>query len=468
MKLKKIIALVTLLGLEVVATTITGVGYGLIESEAKKEALADLSTKISVEVKSDFTSVTKSMGDSYSKSSEKLVELSSKLPLIGVVFTQIDGDKLVQSKAELSSESVLNLYLNEIHTLHKNINHSQQKLKETKNDDIRYTLLNQLLSDMESFEKYKIVATILGGQNLPTIELTKSEINIQLQKLLEQVSSINIAAKLLSSNISQSNIYISSLNTSNSNEVTPFAKILKNEISKYINTVKFSKDADYFLKGEYEILQNSIFVTYNLLDINNKILKTNTVLLHPTAYSHMQYKPTTKTFDSAINSEFVKSGKLDVQIGFKGYNRANGIDLNAGDTVDIVVKTNKPMCYFLVGHTLKSDSKFSYLLPIGSDYNPFINRITGEDVNRYITIADGVPVEAPFGSENLQIFSSTFDEKGQCSLVVPNCVENEDGYCIVDGAPEQVVTKTRALNLKKKKVEVEKAEDSVSWTSFEK
>jgi hypothetical protein len=190
-------------------------------------------------------------------------------------------------------------------------------------------------------------------------------------------------------------------------------------------------------------------------------------MLDKEAYKNMQYKPKTKTFDKAINSEFVKSGKLFVNIGFKGHNRDSGIDLNSGDTVDIVVKTNKPMCYFLIGHTLKDDNKFSYVLPIGSDNSPFINSITGEDVNKNIIIIDKVPIEAPFGNETLQIFSSTFDKNGKCPLIVPNCIENNEGYCVVNAKPSEVVNKTRALNLKKRRFKVQKAEASISWTSFE-
>jgi len=208
-------------------------------------------------------------------------------------------------------------------------------------------------------------------------------------------------------------------------------------------------------------------VRLKLSDEKNKILKTSTVTLSPSAYKDTKYKPTTKTFDKALNSEFVKSGKLSVQVGFKGYERADGIDLNSGDTVDIVIKTNKPMCYFLLGHTLHKDKKFSYVLPIGSDNSPFINQLTGEDVNRNITAVEEVPILEPFGSENLQIFASTLKKDGSCPLTPPNCIENGDGYCIIDGKPSDVMTKTRGLNLSKKKFKIEQSENSISFTSFE-
>jgi hypothetical protein len=167
-----------------------------------------------------------------------------------------------------------------------------------------------------------------------------------------------------------------------------------------------------------------------------------------------------------MNDGFIKSGKLFVNVGFKGYNRSNGIDLEKGDKVDIVVKTNKAICYFLLGHTIQKKKKFSYVLEIGSDNSPFINKITGSDVNKNIIIVEDVPVEAPFGSESLQIFASSFNKKAKCPLVVPKCKFDNDGYCVVNGKPSKVVSSTRALNLKKKKFKIEKSEDSVRWNSF--
>lgn len=86
----------------------------------------------------------------------------------------------------------------------------------------------------------------------------------------------------------------------------------------------------------------------------------------------------------------------------------------------------------------------------------------GNDVNRAVTIFEDVPVEAPFGKETLQIFASTLDKNGNCPLTPPKCKENNDGYCVIDGKPSEVVYKTRALNLRHRVKKIEKAEDSIS------
>jgi hypothetical protein len=448
------------------ATTITGIGYAPTQKDAKKEALADLSNKISVDVKSVFKTITKSMGQEYSKEKENSINISSNLPLKGIEFDILVGNILIKSTAKLTTQKALDIYKLELKKLKKNIAHSVLELENIKNDTMKYTILNQLLKDIQSFNKHKTVAILLNGKSLPTLDISKSEILIQLQKLNSNIPSLKIASEVLTKDIKQQNIYLSTIKPSGSNEVTQFAKILKENMSVNLNTTKRSFEADYFLRGSYEILKNNIFITINLSDENNNILKTITATLDKKAYQDMRYKPSIKTFDDAINSEFVKNGKLSVSIGFKGYNRENGIDLNQGDTVDIVIKTNKPMCYFLIGHTLKDDDKFSYILPIGSDESPFINSITGEDVNRNITIIDEVPIEAPFGSENLQIFASTFIKKGKCPLITPKSKENDDGYSIIAGKPNEVINSTRALNIGKKKFKIEKAESNISFSSF--
>ena len=449
------------------ANIISGIGYGVDEKESKRESLADLSNAISVNVKSDFTTIKKSLDNEYSKSNEKIINLSSNLPIIGVHFEKSIGHKLIKTKAVLSSETSLKLYEEEIMKLKKGISFNYLELEGLHDDDMKYTLLNQLLADIDSFNKYKIVATLLGAKKLPTLNVNSTDMKTKLLRLTKKVKSINIASDLLTKDITQKNIYLSALKVAGSNDVTQFSRILKSQISSKLSTVKYSNNADYFLRGNYEILKNSILITLKLTDQNNQLIKTITLSLHNEAYKDINYKVSSKTFDAAMNEGFVKSGELKVKIGFKGYSRENGIDLYANDEVDIVIKTNKAMCYFLVGHTLKEKDKFSYILPIGSDDNPFISRITGEDVNHYITIADRVPIEEPFGRESLQVFSSTFSKNGSCPLIVPYCKEDDDGYCIVKGKPNKVIGNTRALNLKRRKHKVENAESSIEWHSFE-
>jgi esterase/lipase superfamily enzyme len=449
------------------AVTITAQGYANNEKDSQKEALSSLSGQISVDVKSDYQTYTSVVGGDYQKNKQKLIQLSSSLPIKGASFNSQLQDDIILTTATLSSQTALKIYEFELERLSKNISFNQDILNSTHDNSIKYNTYKDLLKDVENFNKHKIVATMLKGKNLPSINITISNIKQNLQALENKVPSIDLASKLLTKGIKQKSIYLSAIKSTGSTQVTQFAKVLKDTMSNSLKTVQKSSNAKYFLRGNYEILKDSIFVTINLSDRNNEIVLTKTVTLSPSAYEHTKYKPTTVSFDEALNTGFVKSGKFTVDIGFRGYSRSNGIDLVEGDSVDFVVKTNKPMCYFLVGHVL--DDQFSYVLPIGSDNSPFINKITGSDVNQNIVIYEDAIMEAPFGSENLQIFASTLGKNGSCSLQVPQCEENQDGYCVIKGKPSQVVKNTRGFSLKKKKkVKIEKAENSISYTSFPK
>jgi len=447
------------------AITLTAQGYGNNEKESNKEALSSLSGQISVDVKSDFKTYTSVIAGDFKKSKEKLVQISSSLPIKGATFQSILKDDMIVTTAKLSSRTAINVYKMEIDRLYRNISNSQDELKFTNDGDIRYKIYLQLLKDIENFNKHKIVATMLEAKNLPSIIITISDVKKEILKLENKLPSIKLASNFLTKGIKEKSIYISAIKPSGSTQVTQFAKILKDTMSNSLKTVKLSNNAKYFLRGNYEILKDSIFITTNLSDQYNNIISTKTVTLDKSAYKNTKYKPTTISFDESLNSGFIKSGKLSVDIGFKGYNRSNGIDLVEGDSVDFVVKTNKPMCYFLVGHILNNN--FSYVLPIGSDNSPYINKITGSDVNQNIVIYEGAVMEAPFGSENLQIYSSTLNKDGSCSLTPPPCNENNDGYCVIEGKPNQVVKNTRGFSLKKKR-KIEKTENSISYTSFPK
>lgn len=473
----KILLTTSMLTSSIYATTLTGVGYGNTSSEAKKESLNDLSHTIQAEVKSSFTAITKVRGKEFEKSKERFISVSSDLPLLGVEFDELGSNKFIKSTfikstANLSSKTATKLYILQIQRLSENIKAATQKLQSTQDQTQRYTILKQQLQDLQSFNKHTVVAILLGLEDIPKPTITQSDIKIELQRIAQKSPSIDIATSLLCDAITYKNIYLSAIKPGGSQEVTQFAKLIKSSMQKKLHTVKKSSSADYFLKGSYEILDDSIFVTISLYDRNNIIIKTNTATLAPKGYSHTSYKPKTKDFDAALNSEFIKSGDLHVNIGFQGYARADGIDLYGKDKVNIVAKTNKPICYFLLGYVLNSDDtnkeKFSYLLPIGYGNSPFINFITGEDINKNITLAQGVPIEAPYGNETLQIFASTLRKDGTCPLRIPHTQEDKDGYDVVTGSPENVLAKTRALNLKKKKHTVEKAEANIRWTSFEK
>ena len=431
------------------AVTITGEGVAEDKKVAKKEALVDLSSAISSNVKSEYRSYQAKLADEYKQNKENFTDISTNLPKKGVKFRESDS-QYVKIIAILDENS-LKVYKETLKLLKQNIDNLKNKTD--------YDSLKLLLKNIQQFNKNKIVAIALGGKDLPKIDILESDVKLKLKQFSKLAPNIDIGAKILANSFKEDKIYIQAPKIKGSKEITQFANIFKNQLSKYINASPTPQKANYILRGEYDILKNSIFITYNLYDKNNNLLKTDTIKIKKVA--GINYKPKTKSFDEALNSEPIINNKLRVKIGFRGFYQEDGIDLKKGDKVDIVVKSNKPICYFLVGHVLK-DKKFSYLLYLNED-TP-INYLTGEEVNRFVLVASDVEIAPPFGSESLQIFASTL-KKGKCPLTPPKCKWKGD-YCVIVGKPKNVVKYSRGLVIHHNKTQ--KAESSITWTSFKK
>ncbi|MEA3314935.1 MAG: hypothetical protein U9Q30_03695, partial [Campylobacterota bacterium] len=325
----------------------------------------------------------------------------------------------------------------------------------------RYKLLVDTLEDIDIFNEYKAVANILKIKNIPILDINRDEVLSEIQNSSPSFLSIDKAIKSLTQNIDKSNIYISSIKQNNISETTQFSKILKDSMVDELNSTKYSSNADYFLTGEYEVLENSIFIISKLKDINNTTIKTDVIKLDKSAYQDINYTTSILDFDKTINNQYIKSNNLFVKIGLKGFNRFKEIDLNSDDKINILVNSNKPICYFIVGHSLKENKKFSYT--IGD-----IRVLETSDINRDILLYEDIPVSKPYGVEVLQIFASDLKQDGSCSLVYPSCTDTYEGYCVIDGKPASVVSNIRGLNLPYKKDNIEKVENSIIFTSFEK
>jgi hypothetical protein len=71
-----------------------------------------------------------------------------------------------------------------------------------------------------------------------------------------------------------------------------------------------------------------------------------------------------------------------------------------------------PGYFYVVGHIVRPDAQLSYLLPLQADDSPaaspaqFIRRVSATQANHYLDIGEFI-VEAPLGTEHLQIIAST-------------------------------------------------------------
>lgn len=446
------------------AKSITGIGFSEDEIEARNYAFADLSNQISTEVLSEFNSLVSSFNGDLQSIKEKLVQTKSELPIIGVKTIYKRDKNTVE--VVLDSKNSLYLYEENLKNISNEINKTL-KLIDKENDKTKlFELYSNLQLNLAIFNKYKIVALILESKKIPILLVSENEIKMKLSDLTSIVESIDLAAKLISKPFNEKKIFIYPAKNGISSEITPFSKLFKQKLSKRINQVYTPIEAKFFLSGSYEILKDKIYLSYTLIDKENKILKQNGVTLSNKAYEGIEIKPKSISFDEEIHNGFLKSSDLKIDISFKSYG-SKDILLFEDDLVNLVVRTNKPVYFYLVGHILHNENRSSYLIELQPDAygkNKFIYRLGGSDVNIPISLGE-FEISEPFGFESIQMFASTKDIIND----IPNCTVDEHELCVIGDDPTKVISTTRALiRPKKSKKETLKAEAILEYTTVKK
>ena len=446
------------------AKVITGMGYSSNEIEARNFALSDISNQISTEVLSEFNTISKSFNGELKSIKENIVKTKSELPIIGASFIYKRDQDIVE--AVLDSQKVLPLYEENLKNLLNEINKQTDMISKEKDKTKLYDLYSNLQMSFEIFNKYKIVALLLESKNIPELNITSSEIVNQLSQLSKEVESIDLAAKLLAPIFNEKDIFIYPAKNGISAEITPFAKVFQQSISKYIKNAYSPQKAKYFLSGKYEILSDKIFLSYTLIDKNNNVLKQNSIVLLNKAYDGLRVKPITTSFQEEIHSDFLKTSDLKIDISFKDQGTKDVLLLE-GDSVDLVVRSNRAIYFYLVGHILHEEKKSSYLVELQPDAfgkNKFVYRLGGSDVNIPFSLGE-FEISGPFGFESLQMFASTKAIKDD----IPSCTVDKNGLCIIGADPKKAIAKTRALiRVKKNKQKVLKAEALLEYTTMKK
>ncbi len=441
----------SLFGLEIV-----GLGYGT-ENEAKKSALDDLSHNISVNVSSDYSSfISKDDKENYNKKVNKLVTIKSELPILGAKFAYENQSEMM--RATLEDKIALSLYTTKLGDFKIEIQKLLAKIETTKNNDEKYSLYELTLNLFNSYEKHEIVALMLGYKRAEPLPISSTDIEAKMIALGKNINSIDLSTKLLAKNFTQKNIFIYPLTTNGSNEITPFATVLKDNLSSKVHQATSPNTSEYYLSGNYEVSNDGIFLTYNLLDKQNNTLKSSSLFLDKVAYKNLRATPNNLTFDQEVElSKDKLKSELKVELSFKEFGSKNVL-LKSGNEVELIAKSNRQAYIYLIGHTLHENEKFSYLVELqeASGDERFIYTLGASEVNRPIPLPLSFVISEPYGYESIQMFASTSKpELPTCSML--------DGLCVIGNQPQIVVAKTRALKAKKQG-EI-KAEASLSFTT---
>ncbi|KPK46349.1 MAG: hypothetical protein AMK74_00510 [Nitrospira bacterium SM23_35] len=453
------------------AKTIIGEGFGTTREEAKKAALSDLSSAIQVEVQSSFESMVKEVNQKVEEFTQNVITLKSELPILGAEYEFRKGRHGQNSTAILDSDNVLKLYGAKIVEIKQNMKTYQALIDKSISRSEKYQLYTELLTYLKQYYKYKTVAILLGSKGIPEIDVTEVEIKNQLRRLREKIDDLNMAAKLIAEAVAdRDRIYIYPPTTRDSHEITQFADVVKRRLSVYLKTVQDPRDASFFMKGGYSILDDGkggIELTYYLLDNGFNTLKTNVTTLLPESYSGYEVKPKTLSFDKLLYEGFAVSNEFKIDITTNS-GRENLL-FKEGEEAEFLVKMNNPGYFYIVGHVVKpGDEEYSYLVDFDDTGQirggrKFIRYVNIDDVNKWIGLGR-FEIVAPFGVESLQVIASSND---LIDRLPSHGYDDETQLYVVSRDPNKAVMNTRAIKKKISK-EVKSAETVLLFTTMKK
>ncbi len=434
-----------------------GEGLGETQKESEKEALSDLSTSLELLIK----------GKIRTNEIEKLpVLLSGKIPIVGVVLETQAEQGLFHTIAVLEAKKVLILYESRLKEFENRIKQDWKLFSSETNNHHQQTILNRILVHLQQLYNYHSVASILGSQKKIQLPVTKLIVQRELDKLLEEVQSMEEAATRIATAVKQKNVYVHPPTTKLSNEITPFASVISEKISSVLQSVTDLKKASFHLIGDYQVSKAGIRLTYSLLDLNSDVQVASSIKLLPVGYEKYEVEPKNYTFDNILNG----TSGLVVSQGLKVNLRTNkghkNLIFHGNEVLEILLKMNRPGYFYVVGHTKNTKSQQSYLLQLsrGVDRQKFVVEIDTLQVNKWVLLGQ-FEVLPPFGMENFQVIACTEDY-----LTLPQYeFDPESGYYIISDDPSLAVKEVRknkaTLN---KNTEVKCAEAVLTYTTHEK
>lgn len=467
--MKKIVLLLPLLLLLspplLSAREYTGTGICPTRNQAEKEALADLSQAIHVEVVSDFSSVITQRATTAETLKTKHLQISSRLPLLGATVSVVPSGTEFSATARLSEEA-LPLYSSEIAVTRRAITRTLAKADTCKSHAEKIAVLEEALTALDRFQRLSLVARLLGGVAPAASEVTEAGLKARIRKLEQKADTLDDGLKRMARHFTQKGIYIFPPATGTSREVTPFASAVKNHLSVFLDTCPTPASAAFILIGEYTVTGQGIELTCRLMDRQQNTQQTAMACFLPSACQGYRTQPETLDFEKLIASGLVVSSDFSVDI--KTADGRTDLLYTSGESITLLIRMNRPGYFYLMGHAFK-ETPYTYLVELNDAPGDrrFISYVGPDDAGKWIELGEFEAV-APFGVETVQIYAAT----GDLEANVPSTFQDPTTGLFKVGSPKtggsspsKAVATTRGL-MRKKKKEAAHAEASLTITTM--
>ncbi|NTS77487.1 hypothetical protein HR060_11500 [Catenovulum sp. SM1970] len=437
----KIIILVCALtfNIKVGANTFKGFANHSKQAVAKEQSLSALQQTLYVNIESESYSYQDNKGNDFFKVSS---QLSSSIPLVGAITDCVELSNEYQCQSKLNSSQSMPLYQALFEQEQKLAMQNWQQIQLLNNADVKYEALNELFKKVHLLQQVAMVIALLNPKlDTPNLEINITQIIEQMVLMEEQVTSLDMASKLLVRKLSapKQRVLVKPITHVNSSEITPFTKLMQTHLQNELNAVRDIKNAELILTGQYSELKELLNLQVSLTDLQGSIISTAVIAIQKSALVNYEYRPKQPTFDTLLYSQQLINNEFSVELQTNKGSR--NLLFDKGETLNLMLKVSQPAYYYIVGHTKTGEDRMSYLMDLqdAKDDYRFIKYISPKEANHWINIAE-FEVAEPFGQEILQVFASTINP----IEIIPTT--NFDGfYHKIDGKIEENIQKVRGF-----------------------
>lgn len=428
------------------AFALEGVGYGVDADTAQRHAAADLAAMVQVRINSVVELCTQVRNNAPEDCGTRVVSRSATdLPLLGLRYFELPGgSEPAGARASLQLEISKDLYRDKLATLEREFAEVAKLLATTQERRARHSLLERQIATLRALADHRLVAVALGMKvNDPPA--SEAALMLEREALEVSVDSIAFAARLLLRDIKGRLPEAAPLNAVGSREATPLGSALADALRAEMSGRQGPR---LQVTGEYRLLTqgdkpgDKQGVTTGDIDIvleirqaiGKELVAVRSVRLTRAGYAGYRAEPLAPDFERLLRQGEAVSGDLRVELVTTEGGRT--LKFTAGETIKLVARTNRAAYFYIVGHVMHEGAQLSYLLPLQevAASEPaearFIRRVPADLANHYGQIGE-FTVEAPFGTEHLQIVASTAPLK---NALPGHRYDPKSGYYILNGS----------------------------------
>lgn len=442
------------------AQEMVGVGYGDSREKAVQLAYVDLAQQLFVRVES-----TTEVRQSYEGSSFSQRSISeTDIPLLQVPVSCEVTSKEYECHAVFDSEAARPRYQSALTQSEIGLRDDYVRYQSA-SADAKYPAGKALATALNNYQKLRRVAGFLGLGS----EFNHRDIASVVEKWQSSarfnVSSLRAAAALIVDDVSGESVSVAPPFTPDSQELTPFGRAFLKELETQLGARLKKQAPRYKLLGSYMVNDKGMDLSYELVDLQgNSTVQVKQIHLLPEAYSIYETEPSSIDFDQLLRKGLAISGDFSVAVATNKGMR--NLAFEAGDSLELLVKLNRPGYFYVVGYSAENGRDIQYLLPVsyGSGREQFVQYVSAEQVNRWVSLGE-FEVSPPFGTERLQVFASEDTPVDNLPL---HFYDATSGYFLIGEQKTNQVRSDRTRGLKKiRKAAKAKAESFLVFSTYE-